>query len=355
MTSFDDLKNLLLFKTLAEKMPNNDVISLISIIEQVVKQCDSILPRYSDTFTNFTLHNPFHSLKVVKRMGQIIPSETLNQLNIIEITILVLSAFLHDIGMVQSRKEANELLLDSDFLNYRKGEKKLNELIEQSKTSENYRLAQDLEDTLIMNYIRKIHGKRGKEKIIQLYENIMIYKEVSFAKEVGQIVESHSNDAYLINEKDPQTHSFLFPINKPIGDELKINLQYLAICLRLADILDFDRERTPSILFDYLSPSDSVTLEEWNKHLSVEGLVIDEFKDILCSCECTHPTYQRCIHDFLDIIENEIISCTDIVKGFPSSISKTYTLYLKTKIHRSDIKSKGYIYGDFRFIIKQIK
>jgi len=49
--------------------------------------------------TDFTLHDGGHSFRVAERMCKIIPTQVLENLTIYEVAFLLLSAYLHDIGM----------------------------------------------------------------------------------------------------------------------------------------------------------------------------------------------------------------------------------------------------------------
>jgi hypothetical protein len=51
---------------------------------------------------DFTLHDDRHSFRVAKRMVEIIPPDVFPSLNVYELALLLLSAYLHDIGMTPS-------------------------------------------------------------------------------------------------------------------------------------------------------------------------------------------------------------------------------------------------------------
>src|SRR5579859_4383333 len=71
-----------------------------------------------------------------------------------------------------------------------------------------------------------------------------------------------------------------YPRDVLVGGD-RLNAQFCAVVLRLTDVLDFDRERTPKILFESLGmtqrtvPGAGVSLKEWQKHMAVHTLSID--------------------------------------------------------------------------------
>ena len=48
------------------------------------------------------------------------------------------------------------------------------------------------------------------------------------------------------------------------------NLQYAAILLRSADLLQITRDRTPSVSYNLINPTDPVSVEEWAKQQAVK-------------------------------------------------------------------------------------
>lgn len=47
----------------------------------------------------FTLHDPDHAYRVAQRMADIIPADVLRRLSAYELSLLLLSAYVHDIGL----------------------------------------------------------------------------------------------------------------------------------------------------------------------------------------------------------------------------------------------------------------
>jgi HD-GYP domain-containing protein (c-di-GMP phosphodiesterase class II) len=60
---------------------------------------ESILDLGSTTPKDFTLHNGDHSFRVTEKMWDLIPEKTKENLSSYELGLLLLSAYLHDIGM----------------------------------------------------------------------------------------------------------------------------------------------------------------------------------------------------------------------------------------------------------------
>src|SRR5829696_4288081 len=57
----------------------------------------------------YTLHDEAHLLRVTELMVVVMPQETLDLLNPVEIAMLILAAHFHDQGMVLEREELDEI------------------------------------------------------------------------------------------------------------------------------------------------------------------------------------------------------------------------------------------------------
>ena len=351
--SWDRLTRSRIFTEFVKKTPTADnyLTELRGIVSKVINDSEILLSRYLETYPEYTLHNSMHSVKVVELMGLIIPPETLEKLNPLELAMLILGAYLHDIGMVVNLEEKEQTLKDERFLSFKEEFPEICSSLKKALEKGEHRIATQLEDYLFSTYFRQLHHVRSRNHIISKYGNKkgMEYRGVNFANDVALLCESHCMPTYSLAEVTKREDVLVenFRRDKPLHD-LQINLQYLAVCLRLADLLDFDRERTPAVLFKHINPKSKTSLEEWNKHLSITGWKIG-IDEISYEAECTHPLYQHILFNFLDIIDDELFHCTHIVKDNRYKIVEKYKLLLPTRVDRRYITSKDFIYGPFQF------
>lgn len=351
--SWERLARSTLFQEFVKKTPSTDehLSELRGIVSRAVSDAEAILPRYSETHREYTLHDSTHSVKVVELMGLIIPRVTLKELNALELGMLILSSYLHDIGMVVSLEERENALKSEEFSDFKADFPEIVTSLQEAVEKGDNRIATQLEDYLLSVYFRKQHHVRSKIFVVNSYgnKNGMEYHGVNFAADVALLCESHYSPSYALTEVVPHEGGFIerFRRDKPIHN-IRVNLQYLAVCLRLADLLDFDRERTPDVLFKYIKPRSEVSIEEWNKHRAITGWKIEP-NEIRYEATCTHPLYQHVLYGFLDMIDNELFHCSYIVKDNRVDISEKYKLFLPTKTDRRYVISKDFIYGPFQF------
>ena len=92
--------------------------TLSATVKNVAKQAGPILGRIPVIFEEYTLHDISHSENVIKNMWKFIPEEVKEKLNALEIYPLILSAYLHDVGMVVSKDEEDDIRKSEEFLKF---------------------------------------------------------------------------------------------------------------------------------------------------------------------------------------------------------------------------------------------
>lgn len=338
------------FFTLLEKKEKEvgPETTLSTTVINVAKQIEPILGRIPVIFEEYTLHDISHSVNVINNMWKFIPAEVKEKLNAMEIYLLILSAYLHDVGMAVSKDEEDEILKSEKFLKFRDKYEREVDLIEKYKEEGNIRAAEFHEKQIFMDYIREHHHERAYDYILDNYSGdrgLKIDNE-NHARLVAKICRAHRLDVKDLEDKSE------FDREYSMEGEF-INLQFLAACLRLGDTLDADSRRAPKILKEFISPRNPTSKEEWEKHLSVPEVGITEEK-IKINATCKSPKYQRGLLGFLRKVEKEREDLIRLLKDNPPEISNKYYLNLKEVEH--NIETNGtYIYNDFKFSLDNDK
>lgn len=340
------LKKTVLFQTLLEREEEEHQLS--ELVKKIVAHAAPLLERVPDNMPEYTLHDPNHGAKVVEIMSLIIPDKVFSNLNVIEITLLILSGYLHDIGMTCSKDEKESIITAN--LEYKALLEKDNELYGQylvSVNDNNHRLSTLIEDKVFTNYLRINHVKRSKEIITNYYSNDdlkVMWNGISFINWLTNICDSHELPvSHLIDDRK-------WPRNALVRN-LRVNVQYLALVLRLADILDLDPERTPTSILDFNVLKDPQSITEWNKHRSIIGWEITPER-IQFEATCSDPTSERAIRTFLDWIEIERRDSLALTLKYRDEISRNYWFDLTEPVTKDRIISNGeYIYSDMKFNI----
>ncbi|XOV65971.1 MAG: hypothetical protein ACFHU9_10070 [Fluviicola sp.] len=309
------------------------------LVKKLVSDCVPILDRIVQTFPTYTLHNGQHQLNILNLYSKLL-GEKIKNLSELEAAILILTAFYHDIGMVYSEKERQNLANEELFKEFIESEPSARLI---------YAEANEIRNDLAEWYCRWAHAKRVWVYLDELNDSL-VWEGNNFRKELAHVCLSHNEDTKYIDGDDIPSNFW--------GDA---DLKFCAILLRLADILDFDNSRSPESVFKYLNLSNQnnssaeVSFKEWSKHLASKGFDFDEWsKDvpykIYFKATPNHPAVENDILSFLDIIEHELQKCRTSL-NFCSE--KWRGFVLPEKIDRTHIYSQGYTSGAYKFSLDQ--
>lgn len=294
-----------------------------------------------------------------------------------EIALLVYSAHLHDAGMALSREERlARLAPESDLWDKLEvnpeTKSRIADLQKQLSGSDLSKAARirleseffQAEQFLLALDTRERHATPERyrqliDQISEFHENdrarlpdpeqCFSFEGDLFQRRLVDICVSHNRDAEVLIEKDRETFELpRFPKAYPVGCATA-DLQMVAGALRLADILDFDRERTPPVLFHYLVPTalsvgDNISALEWSKHLAISNWEIGPEAIVFRGRSNNHVVHHAIVQ-FAGIIESEI-AATRATFGVGRNESWPFQLPDVVKV---EIVSEGYHYLPYRF------
>ncbi|RII26102.1 MAG: hypothetical protein CXR30_17235 [Geobacter sp.] len=311
----------------------------------VITLCDEAVNRMKAMYAyapQYTLHDDRHLLRTTELMGLVL-GDVAKKLNDVELSLLILAAFFHDQGMVMSADEYRRLEGDEKFQlfrdnwrvehpNYKETTTQLcsSNCSKERKVTVASQIA-ELDAAMFTDYIRETHGNRVTEFIRSVYANDkrLEIQAINLAPFLAKMCKSHTLPTEAL------TSQAGFHCDEQIGT-YTVNLPFLAMVLRLADILDFDRDRTPEALLKSIHFSSTVSLFEWEKHRSVEGWQISS--DLIrFTIRCKHPAYEAAARQYMDWVDAELAASREICRMQPRDI-KGYELSLPTHVDRSRIQ-----------------
>lgn len=356
------LKNNKIYQTLRHKCESeaagDQVLALVDEATYYAYQRTKTVLRHMG---EFTLHDGDHLFRVLKLMEKLLGTN-LAKLSTPELMLLILCAFFHDIGMAPDEKDVVSWKkvwdkypsFDSDdeeneynkFRRYCSSKQEQLDQIQQFFTAGNLTSADNLKGHLVSDYIRTTHALRAKEIIRNDWDGKIKYRDADLTVEFAEICFSHSEDALLLLNFDK---SYL------CGPDTYACLPLIAVVLRLADILDFDAKRTPSILFSHLSVRHPISIKEWNKHRAIEAWTISESL-IAFHAKCSHPAIEASIHSFCDLIDTELSICNNVllaINDYYKSIQADINLKLPFKINRDKIETKRDLLGNPQYVYRK--
>jgi molecular chaperone HtpG len=342
-----------IYLSLKEDCAHTDV-EVTALIENAVAYSIQRTKTIIKHMGEYTLHDDVHLFRVLYLMERLLSKDTIDSLSIPERMLLILSAFFHDIGMAPDEREVvtwqkiwdvipdiedeTEQDLFDQFKRFYTARPEQQEIIEwlteQGKNAE----ISVIKSYWVTQFIRQTHADRAREIIDKDWNGKIVYRDTDLTVELANICHSHNEDAVKLLEFDK---------NYLCGSNTYACLPLVGIILRLADILDFDAKRTPAILYSHLYVRNPVSIKEWEKHRAIENWEINT-ETIQFSTKCTHPAIEASIHEFCNLIDQELSVCNNIISSlneFNKSRSRNISIKLPFKVNREKIETKRNIYN----------
>lgn len=290
-----------------------------NILNYLIPVTTELLNRVPINMPEYTNHDIKHSYEILNIISKILPQNV--NLNIVEIQILIYTVLLHDIGMVINNAEKEELLKSDEFI-------KLTREFDSSVSDEE----------ILTELIRRTHVQRSCNYVDIFKSNFTEYKiefefkGIDLSDYIKNIILSHEKSVKFLEDEKK------FPQKLLIVDKY-VNVQYVAILLRLGDILDFDIFRTPPYLFHHIGIKNIISQGEWLKHQSITG------RNFSTGCIVYHAKpksiqIHRKVEEFIEWIEIERKESMELLN---KNNSNEYYLELKEPV-KYEIIEDGYIY-----------
>ena len=308
-------------------------------VESLIESASGILDRIVETFPTYTLHNRIHAINVVRRMGDLL-GDAAQELTPLEAALLLLSAFFHDIGMYTGRIDLTQVAREEWFDTF------LNEHPDAYiRFHENGEI---VDEGLAESYCRWRHADRVYTFLNDLPVRDLSWGIVPLSDKLGELCRSHNQDAAFLKNDELFETNFI----------QEADLRFCAIMLRLGDILDFDRYRSPDFVYAQLGLASGTSERaresnrEWQKHRAAQGFIFPgESRTAPYSLPFVaapdEPAVEHDVREFLNVIDGELLACSALMQ---SCSDRWRSLPLPREIH-PDIHASGYRYGEYRFAL----
>ncbi len=302
-----------------------------SIAEDLYKRAELHLNnRIPSLFPEYTQHDIHHSIRVLETIEELVGD--IDALNEFEIFLIIACSLLHDIGMGTDAGTIDKIKSNTSGLT----DIKFEAMVE--KFSGDDQMA-------LQELIRTIHGELSATGISNNYSDFFTFKDlgnINYCDDVMQICRSHAKDHIWL---DANLKSSM------IKSKFEYNPHYLAILLRVADILDFDGRRTPLFLYNIIRPR-GISDKEWTQHFivsNIDKVKLDResnLKKVSIYGECSDVDLHRKFLTYVDWVNNELEYALETT----AKMSQKYRLFLKTRVELN-VESIGYTVSNYKLSI----
>jgi hypothetical protein len=308
--------------TLLGKHPETDARdAAINILNSSMNDIETILAKSDTAPGDFTLHDEDHAFRVAERMTEVIPQATIDALSPPELALLLLSAYLHDIGMSPKRGQVSSLFSFAltgtsknlapedreEFLRWLAFEGRGAEppIARSSVTEDDLRLVSEL----VTYYARHKHNDWSKTWITENLTKFIWRGYPNWTDDLIDVCQSHHWGIKELLEPafDP----------KVLHSKAVVHLRYLACALRVADIMENDPERTPEVVMRHRGISPGSQVYWWKDHDFV--LQIESTRIVTLRARPRSAVIHRAVLQTAEAIENELVLCDRINTEKPFS------------------------------------
>lgn len=261
----------------AESLPAFSAIKLLHIKRSVAELLRQI--GANGIFDQYTRHDITHIDAMLESLEWLVPDSVKSELQPADWLLLVLAIYFHDLALLVTTTEF-ENREQSTFREFCEttlfgGDDGVDYRAKVDKLSPDRR-----ERFLYQEFVRTKHAERikhwitGKARdslgvtpgVVAEIDNLFRDIDPAFRRDLGFVCESH----HLSDLNDFRKYKTRQPYGPTSGETA--NLHYCAVLLRATDLLHITRDRTPSIAFRTLNPSDPISQEEWAKQMAVRAV-----------------------------------------------------------------------------------
>lgn len=205
----NQLNKSVVYQQLKDNCERNNQHEVLALVAKVGTFAVERLKTVIKNMPEFTLHDDTHIFNMLTIIGKLIPQENMRKLSTPDLFMLIVSVFLHDIGMAPDEKHIlawKNQLPETEYDEELKEEREkfarfrltyTHQLadIERLETEQEFSKAQLLEDYIVTEYIRTTHSIRAKEVIAKYWAGEIVYQDTDLTEDLATICFSH-NESY---------------------------------------------------------------------------------------------------------------------------------------------------------------
>lgn len=403
-----------------EQRQSEKLNSIWRVTKEIIEDTKDHLKQITTQMSSFDIHDEEHSKKVISIIENLL-GESIEKLSFYELLLIYMSVYIHDAAMalpaweymliraVEGTEEIYDNTLEFRVLNDFKPVHKFEEAIKiirdnkeklygTYEKAKNYIFIENTENKLIedlasllcnyerfrngyveelkkykanttqyLNYskmvrcefIRSTHHTRIEQCIKGIkrkYVDIIgSFSTERFIDDLGNICRGHGEQISYVLELNTRSR---------VTEEMQGNIQFIAMLLRLGDVIHFSADRAPMSLFAEKNITDETSLKHWTAKF--QELKYDFYNHsnhiyVKFSAYCSLPSVYYFIQDYMDWIDNEISNYYTLKQKWEYDRLENieyYNINIGNKVDRSEIAFDKSIFipsNSMKFTLEQSK
>lgn len=301
--TLNDWKDSCFYKKLhKESRSDEGLASFLTAVTTIAKQAKTISEQVVQYFPHYTNHGEQHLKNVLSYMNWM-AEESIDDWGAVECGLAILASYVHDLGMVPTEAEKAFFDLDEDkpdltkfSLEHRRRALAWFRFRAQDPMWRRYKAypsQSECKKLALANFLRSSHASvtytdgvaRIEEHLNKIAnvtlsgENFFTVDGFSWLPGLVLLCLSHNEDVKFIEKSLSRESAYtnLIGANEYAlshHGQHRIHWPRLSWALRMADVIDMDDSRTPTILLHTIT--DPKSLIEWKKHCSIRKIELNE-------------------------------------------------------------------------------
>lgn len=362
-------------------------------INEIIVDVKDHLSTISQQMPDYDKHDATHSEKVLDNIQLLLRDEGINNLTLLEAMLLQLCCYLHDTGMAlpnfatsllteveqkeysyhqespirtitaELQSVPGKLLKPYDRVNNQffcpdSEEKYLTFLAQEIYDYEQYRMGLLEPDKTVtweafckttrQGYLRTTHGQRSKkyaDNMDRLLDGLRGYDARTLANSAGNICRAHCVDISEVRELPSKVRICRGNCSE---SHMTYNERYLAMLLRLGDVIHFSEDRVSRTLYAEHTPMDHESDIHWQVKFSDLTYSIESREgklEILYFGGFNEPDKYYFLQDHFDWVDDELHYYAAFVQAMEQEQQEQaarYRLGLPTNVIRSHVQPIGF-------------
>lgn len=232
-------------------------------------------------FHEYTLHDMTHVDAMLESLEWLIPKETTKIMTSADWLLIVLACYFHDLGLLVTKDEYKKRE-DSNFPKFRDEVLLEGDIGIDYKDALSYLNDEEREKFYYQEFVRHNHAERiycwikgqaredlgASHKTVDAINILLDGLSEKLREDLALICRSHHYD-------DLDQIDSVYVLRRAYGqpEETHANLQYCALLLRTADLLQIRRNRTPAIMLKLIDPTNPKSQNEWAKQAQIRAIL----------------------------------------------------------------------------------
>ncbi len=261
-------------------------------------------------FRHFTDHSLNHSLRIIRNIESILTEAQYkrllsgeNAISNVDIYLILATALLHDMGMIIHESELTEFAERNDFRQHVK-----RYASENSKEAANDWTLKGVSRLAVADYVRKHHPSRALQMVLDGKVVPRFLVDGRLGHWIGAIASGHGMTFEQIC--DSKAFPTRVQVALPSGVQESCNPRFVALCLRLGDLLDINTARVCPTLRSLSEPLVSLSEHHWNQYQDIEIQGLAPGNEISIAGTCPTQDAERLLREWVTWLEREAADAT---------------------------------------------